>query len=484
MTDKIYTTDGREIPTIWDGMQVVPPYRNKSIEKITFYSEEVRKAELKRAGYNTFQIKAKFVPIDLLTDSGTSAMSKEQWAAMMLGDEAYAGSESFEKLEAAVREVFGYKEVVPTHQGRAAERICAQVLNGTPDTLWGWIKRTYFKKYIPNNLYFTTSRLHQERTGAISLDVSIPEAIDPQSQFPWKGNIDIKKLENVIWKKGAKKIPFVRIEASLNMAGGQPFSMANLRDVSELCKKHGIFLLLDPTRVSNNAFMIQQNEEGFRKMPLKDIIKMICSLTDGCTMSSKKDHFVNIGGFFAVNDIKLATKARDLLVEDEGMKDYGGLAGYSMEAMAQGIYESTDEAYVAHYIGQSHFMGTEFLKRGVPIVEPIGVHGVFLDAKRFVPHIPQSQFPAQSLAAYIFKKTGIRGMERGIVSGQHGHEPYDGLELVRLTLPRRAYETGHCVYIVEQIAECYEHRNEIKGLRMVYEPEKLRFFNALFEPVE
>jgi len=346
------------------------------------------------------------------------------------------------------------------------------------------MKRTLQNKYIPNNLYFTTSRLHQEKTGATSLDVSVPEAIDPQNKFPWKGNIDVQKLEDVIKTKGAHNIPFVRIEAALNMAGGQPFSMANLIAVSALCKKHVIFLLLDATRVSNNAYMIQQKEEGFRNVPLKDIIKTICSLTDGCTMSSKKDHFVNIGGFFAVNDQRIATLAKDMLVEYEGMDSYGGLAGYSMEALAQGIYESTDETYVAHYLGQSHFMGTEFLNNGVPIVEPIGAHGIFLDMKRFVPHIPQWQHPAQAGAAYIFQKTGIRGMERGIVSGQHGHEPYDGLELVRLTLPRRAYETGHLVYIVEQITKCYEHRDEIKGLKMVYEPKNLRFFRARFELIE
>jgi len=476
MTEKRFTTDGREIPTILGGRMLVPPFKNKAIEFIRLYPEEIRARELAAAGYNTFQIPSEYVFIDFLTDSGTTAMSDRQWAGMMMGDESYAGSKSFKKVEAAVRDVFGYKEVIPTHQGRGAEHICAKVLIPQKENTSGW--------WIPNNLYFTTSRFHQENAGAKWIDVSVSEAVDPVSTFKWKGNIDISKLEAVILEKGAVNIPFVRIEASLNMAGGQPFSLANLAEVSAVCKKYGIFFLLDATRISDNAYEIQQKEDGYQNVFLGEIIKKICSYTDGCTMSSKKDHYVNIGGFFAVNNDAVAVAAKDMVVVFEGLDSYGGMAGYSMEALAQGIYESTDAAIVGHYVAQSRYMGEEFLRLGVPVVAPIGVHGVFLDAKRFVPHLPQSQFPAQSLASAIYEKTGIRGMERGIVSGQHGHEEYDGLELVRLTLPRRVYELAHLTYVVEAIHEMYLRRDTIKGLKMVYEPEALRFFRARFEPVE
>lgn len=448
-----------------------PPYKNKSVELIRRISREARLAAIREAGFNTFLLRSDDVFIDLLTDSGTSAMSDEQWAGIMKGDEAYAGSRNFYHLEDAVRDVFGYRYVVPTHQGRGAEHIMAKVLikNG------GW---------VPNNLYFTTSRLHQEYAGGTWIDVSIKEARDPQNTHPFKGNIDIEALERVIKEKGEKQIPFVRIEASLNMAGGQPFSMENMGALSNVCRKHGIFLLLDATRIVENAYFIRQHEAGYASKSLKEIVREICSYADGCTMSSKKDHFVNIGGFLATGKEDVFEKAKELVVVYEGLHTYGGMAGRDMEAAAIGMRESVErEELVEHYISQVAFLGSELRKRGIPIVEPVGAHAVFLDAKRFFPHIPQKEFPAQSLTAEIYIEGGVRTMERGIVSGQHGSEPYDGLELVRIAIPRRVYELAHLLYTADTVEIAWRGRGELKGLRMVYEPPALRFFQARFERI-
>lgn len=473
-----FTSDDREMlpecPTILDGRFLVPPYKNKMIERICKLPREALQEELRRAHYNTFQIKAKKVFINLLTDSGTSAMSQEQWGALMQGDESYAGSDSFDKLEYAERQVFGYRYLIPTHQGRGAEHISSKILI-TPK------KRK--KQWVPNNLYFTTSRFHQENAGGIWVDVSVPEASNPESMFPFKGNIDLSKLEWVIKKRGAENIPFVRIEACLNMAGGQPFSFENISAVSALCRKHGIFLLLDATRLSDNAQFIQEKESGWNHVPQKKIMRDICDLTDGCTMSCKKGHYANIGGFFAVNDEKLADKAKDLLVAYEGLDSYGGMAGRDMEAVAVGMYESTDEATVRHYLAQARYLGEELTKQDIPVAQPIGAHGVFINAKLFLPHIPQEEFPAQTLAAELYLEGGICSMERGIVSGQHGYDPYGGMELVRLTLPRRVYELAHIMYVKEVIERLYRRKSKIRGLRMTYEPELLRFFRARFEPI-
>lgn len=449
-----------------------PPYKNKSIESIRLIPRKERVGAIQNAGYNTFLLKSEDVFIDLLTDSGTSAMSDRQWAGLMRGDEAYAGSRNFDHLEKAVQDIFGYKYIVPTHQGRAAEHLMAKILVAEKGS------------FIPNNLYFTTSRLHQELAGGIWIDVGVPEAKDPQSSHPFKGNIDMKALRKVIHEKGAEHIAFVRIEASLNMAGGQPFSMDNLADVSKICRSHNIFLLIDATRVVENALFIREREKVFADMPLKHVVRQICSFTDGCTMSSKKDHFVNIGGFLATNQEDVFIKAKRLVVVYEGLHTYGGMSGRDMEALAIGIRESVeDEELVEHYVGQVKFMGNGLLEKDIPIVEPVGAHAVFLDAKRFLPHMPQEQFPAQTLTGEIYVEGGVRTMERGIVSGQHEKEPYHGLELVRITLPRRVYDLAHLAYAVEAIDKVYQRRDKIRGLRMTYEPRDLRFFQARFEKI-
>ena len=450
---------------------VPPPYKNKVIEPIFLIAKEQRAGAIQEAGYNTFLLRSQDVYIDLLTDSGTSAMSDNQWAGMMLGDEAYAGSRNFYALEQAVHDVFGYKYVVPTHQGRAAEHLIAKILIGKEGG------------YVPNNFYFTTSRAHQELAGGICVDVSIAEANDPSSAYPFKGNIDTDKLEQVIRDKG--NIPFVRIEACLNMAGGQPFSMANLVQVSLICRRYGIFLLLDATRVVENTYFIKQRESGYLGKSLTEIIREICSYTDGCTMSSKKDHLVNIGGFLAVNDEKIFEKAKEQVVVYEGLHTYGGLAGRDMEAIARGMRESAErEEYVEYYVSQVQYLWHELKNSDIPVVEPAGAHAVFVDAKKLYPDLQQSRFPAQTLAAEIYFAGGVRTMERGIVSGQHGQQAYDGLELVRITIPRRVYDLAHLQYVAEVVKRAQNRFLLPEGLKMVYEPPTLRFFQARFEKIE
>lgn len=446
-----------------------PVFRAKMIEFIYPKTIEERVAAIERAGFNTFLLDADDVYIDLLTDSGTSAMSDHQWSALMLGDEAYAGSKSFTKLAQAVTELYGYPYVVPTHQGRGAEHIMAQVLVSGE------------RKFVPNNFYFTTSRFHQEHAGGTWIDVSTPEASEPIDDFPFKGNIDIVKLEAFISKNGAGTLAFVRIEACLNMAGGQPFSMANLREVSSLCRKNNIFLLLDATRISENALFIKQREDGYQSKSLPEILREICDLTDGCTMSSKKDHYVNIGGFLATRDEKVFEKAKEQVVLFEGLHTYGGMSGRDMEALAVGVRESAREDLVHQYTNQVLSLGNMFIERGIPVVKPIGAHAVFVDAAEFLPHLPQSAYPAQTLAAETYIQGGVRTMERGIISGQHGKEPYHGLELVRFTLPRRVYNSEHLQFVADSLEELWHRRDTVAGLRITYEPAALRFFQARFE---
>jgi tyrosine phenol-lyase len=389
---------------------------------------------------------------------------------MELGDEAYAGSRSFFRLESAVRKVYGYRHLIPTHQGRGAEHLLARVLV-TPGRL------------VPSNLYFTTSRVHAELAGGIWTDVSIPEASDPASEHPFKGNIDLVALERVLSGAGPHGVAFVRQEACLNMAGGQPFSMENLRGVRELTLGHGVPFILDATRVAENALFVKRREPGYADRTLASIVREIADLSDGAVFSSKKDHFVPIGGLLALNDDAAAEHARELVVVYEGFPHYGGIAGHDMEALARGIYESTDERIVAHYVGQSAYLGSLLIDAGVPVVLPLGAHAVFLDAKRFLPHLAQDRFPAQALAGAIYLEGAVRTMERGIVSGQHGHEPYDGLELVRLTIPRRVYTGEHLEYTADVVERVFRSGADVDGLRMTYEPESLRFFQARFEPI-
>ena len=451
------------------------PYKIKMVELLRMTTPEERQRAIREAGYNTFLLRSRDVYIDLLTDSGTSAMSDRQWSGLMMGDEAYAGSENYYHLEDAVREYYGYKHLVPTHQGRGAEHLMSKIMIREGD-------------FIPGNMYFTTTRLHQEIAGGTFVDVIVDEAHDPSSSHPFKGDVDLQKLDRLVQEVGADHIPYISLEGCVNMAGGQPFSMANLKELNAYCRKHNIPIMLDATRTIENAWFIRRREEGYADKSIREILREICDLTDGATMSAKKDLLVNIGGFFACNDDELFLKAQNMVVVYEGLHTYGGLAGRDMEAMAQGLREAVMQEHQDARIGQVRYLGVHLRKAGVPIVRPIGSHAIFLDAKAFLPHLDQDQFPAQTLAAELYLGAGIRAMERGNVSA--GRDPATGknrrppLELVRLTLPRRVYTQAHMDVVVEAVAEVYERRNEIRGLKMVYEPEYLRFFQARFEPLE
>jgi tyrosine phenol-lyase len=370
-----------------------------------------------------------------------------------------------------VQDVYGYKYLVPTHQGRGAENIISKILIKPGDI-------------VPGNMYFTTTRLHQELAGGKFEDIIIDEAHDPENEHPFKGNVDLKKLDKLVTQYGADKIPYVSIATSVNMAGGQPISIANLKELRAYTAKHGIRIIHDMTRVAENAHFIQQREPGYDHVPIRQIVKEICSLTDGATMSAKKDALVNIGGFLAINDWDVFEEARNLVVVYEGLHTYGGLAGRDMEAMAIGIRESVDDDHIHARVGQVVYLGEKMISFGIPIVKPIGGHGIFVDAKKFLPHIPQSDFPAQTLAAEVYLDSGVRTMERGIVSAgrkPNGENYCPKLELVRFTIPRRVYTQAHMDVIAESTARVFDRRNKIKGLNMVYEPKYLRFFQARFE---
>ncbi|MFZ2058004.1 MAG: tyrosine phenol-lyase [Acidimicrobiales bacterium] len=451
------------------------PFRIKVVEAITMTTREHREAAMAEAAWNTFLLRAEDVYIDLLTDSGTSAMSDRQWAALMVGDEAYAGSRSFYHLEAAVRDVYGYPELVPTHQGRGAEHILSQILIKPGDV-------------IPGNMYFTTTRFHQERAGGTFVDVIIDEAHDPASLHPFKGNVDLAKLQAVIDEHGPERIPYISVETNVNLAGGQPLSLENLRATYALCERHGILVMLDATRALENAWFIQQREPGYSDHSVKEILLEICANSDGATVSSKKDNLVNIGGFLALRDPELARKARTLLVAFEGLHTYGGMSGRDMEALAEGIREMVEtDDHVRARIGQVEYLGNKLISAGVPVVVPIGGHGVFLDARSILSHVPQERFPAQALAAAIYVDSGVRTMERGIVSAgrdaRTGENHHPKLELVRLAIPRRVYTQAHMDVVAESVVEVHSQRESIGGLQFTYEPEELRFFLARFAPV-
>ena len=449
------------------------PYKIKMVEHLRMTSPEERARAAAEAGYNTFLLRSDDVYIDLLTDSGTSAMSDRQWAAMMIGDEAYAGSRNFYRLEQAMREHYGYKHLIPTHQGRGAEHLLSQIA----------IKPG---QVVPGNMYFTTTKLHQELAGGTFADVIIAEAHDPASEHPFKGNVDLEKLRRLIEKHGAENIAYLSLETNVNMAGGQPCSLANIRDTCSLCHEHGISVFLDATRAAENAFFIKEREAGQQDKTLAEILREICSHTDGCTMSAKKDSLVNIGGFLALNDDALAEKARNMVVVYEGLHTYGGMAGRDMEAMAVGIAESVSWDHQHARIGQVEYLGHKLIDAGVPVVHPVGGHGIFLDAQAFLPHIPREYFPAQALAAALYVDSGVRAMERGAVSagrGPDGENLYPKLELVRLTLPRRVYTQAHMDVTAESVISLFEEPQRVVGLKFTYEPEHLRFFQARFEPV-
>jgi tyrosine phenol-lyase len=448
------------------------PYKIKVVEPVKMTTKKYREEKIAEAGYNTFLLRSEDVYIDLLTDSGTNAMSDYQWAGMMMGDEAYAGSRNFYNLEEMVQKYYGYKYLVPTHQGRGAEHMLSQAM----------IKKG---QYVAGNMYFTTTRLHQELAGGVFVDVIIDEAHDPQAIHPFKGNVDLNKFENLIKSKGAENIAYITVGAPVNMAGGQPVSMENMKKVHRMAHSNGIKVVLDATRNMENAYFIQQREDGYKNKTVTEIHKEFCSYSDAATMSAKKDLLVNIGGFVAVNDWDLFEELRNMVVIYEGLHTYGGLAGRDMEAMARGIEEAIQDDNIKARVEQVQYFGNLLIDFGIPIVLPVGGHAVFLDAKRFYPHLKQDLFPAQMLASQLFVESGVRAMERGIVSAGRNKETGDhnrpNLELVRLTIPRRVYTQSHLDVVAYDVNELYQKRDEAKGLRMVYEPKYLRFFQARFE---
>ncbi len=450
------------------------PWKIKMVEPLHIPDAATRHAAIAEAGYNTFLLRSADVYIDLLTDSGTSAMSDRQWAGLMLGDEAYAGSRNYYRLEDTVQRYYGYKHLVPTHQGRGAEHL---------------ISRACIKpgQLIAGNMYFTTTRLHQELAGGIFVDVIIEAAHDPTSEHPFKGDVDLDKLETLIAKHGAENIAYVSLGATVNMAGGQPVSMGNVKALRALCDRFGIKMFLDATRLAENAFFIQEREEGYQDKTIAEISHELCSYTDGAWMSAKKDSLVNIGGWLAVNDDKIFEELRNLVVVYEGLHTYGGMAGRDMEALAIGIEESMRDDHMRARIGQVRYLGGLLAEWGIPMVLPVGGHAIFLDAKRFYAHLTQDQLPAQTLAANLYLESGIRGMERGVVSAgrdaKTGKHRYPALELVRLTIPRRVYTQAHMDVTAEAVKAVWDARGKAKGLEFVYEPKYLRFFQARFAPL-
>ncbi|OGO27230.1 MAG: tyrosine phenol-lyase [Chloroflexi bacterium RBG_16_54_18] len=450
------------------------PWKIKMVEPLTMTDRPYRQTAMQDAGYNTFLLRSEDVYIDLLTDSGTNAMSDRQWAGMMLGDEAYAGSRNFYHLEEAVQTYYGYRYLVPTHQGRGAEHLLSQVM----------IKPG---QIIPGNMYFTTTRLHQELAGGTFVDVIIDEAHDPQSLHPFKGDVDLDKLQGLIERVGAGNIAYISLAGTVNMAGGQPVSMQNVRLLRGLCDRYNIRIYLDATRMVENALFIQEREDSYAGKSIAQILKEFCSYTDGAWMSAKKDNLVNIGGWLAVNHNDLFEELRNMVVIYEGLHTYGGLAGRDMEAMAIGIVEAVQDEHVRSRVGQVRYLGQLLLDWDIPIVQPVGGHAIFLDARSIYPHLPQALFPAQTLAAELFLDSGIRSMERGVVSAgrdpETGDHRYPKLELTRLTIPRRVYTQAHMDVVAESVKAVYDARQQTRGLKMVYEPKYLRFFQARFEPI-
>jgi tyrosine phenol-lyase len=468
MPKEIYQTMGQQ----FGRRSWAEPWKIKMVEPIHMISPEERYHAIKEAGYNSFLLRSEDVYIDLLTDSGTNAMSDRQWAGIMMGDEAYAGSRNFYHMEEAIQTYYGYKYIVPTHQGRGAEHLISQAAIEPG-------------MYVPGNMYFTTTRIHQELAGGTFMDVIIDEAHDPTHQHPFKGNVDLDKLRALIEQVGADKIAYISLAGTVNMAGGQPVSIANVRALRELCDQHGIRIYLDATRMAENCFFIQEREEGYASKSIAEILLEFCSYTDGAWMSAKKDHLVNIGGWLAVNHEDIFDLARNMVVIYEGLHTYGGMAGRDMEALAIGIGESVDDDHIRSRVRQIRYLGRLLLDWGIPIVEPVGGHAIFLDAKRMYPQIPQDQFPAQTLTAELYIDSGVRAMERGIVSAgrdpETGDHRYPALELTRLAVPRRVYTQAHMDVVAESLKAVYEARKQTRGMKMIYEPKYLRFFQAKFE---
>lgn len=451
---------------------IIEPFRIKSVEPIKFTTEPERVSILKRASYNPFLIRAEDVLIDLLTDSGTSAMSAKQWAGIMDGDESYAGSKSFFRFETVVRNLTGLKHIIPTHQGRAAEKILFSIVGGKG-------------KYIPNNTHFDTTRANIEFSGAEAVDFLNETGKHPETIAPFKGDMDIEALERFIQEKGRENIPLCLITVTNNSGGGQPVSMRNIRETKKLLRKHNIPLFLDACRFAENAYFIKLREKGYSNMSVRDIAREMFSHVDGCTMSAKKDALVNIGGFFAVNDDALATQGRNLLIITEGFPTYGGLAGRDLEAIAQGLDEILDEHYLQYRIRSVEYLGEKLTNAKVPIVQPPGGHAIYLDAKRFAPHIPPRQYPGQSIVCELFKVGGIRAVEIGsVMFGKYDSTTQElispPMELVRLAVPRRVYTQSHIDYVFEVIEQVFADRQKLRGMEIVREAPTLRHFTATF----
>jgi tyrosine phenol-lyase len=446
---------------------IIEPFRIKSVEPLRQTTPEERETFLKRAGYNLFELRAVEILIDLLTDSGTSAMSTNQWAAMMRGDESYAGSESFFRFKAVIDELTGFKHVIPTHQGRAAERILFTVMCKPGHV-------------VPSNTHFDTTRANIEFTGARAVDLPLPEAADTQARIPFKGNMDVSALARLIETDGAEKIPLVMLTVTNNSGGGQPVSMANIRAVRELTSRYNIPLYLDACRFAENAWFVQQHEPGFHRLTPKQVAQAMFSYADGCTFSAKKDAFANIGGFLCTNDDLLAQKETELLILTEGFPTYGGLAGRDLEAIAVGLDEVLDPDYLEYRIASTRYLGRHIADHGVPIVEPPGGHAIYIDAGRMLPHIPRHEFPGQSLAVELYRHAGVRSVEIGsVMFGENARH-----ELLRLAIPRRVYTQSHIDYLVEAILEVNARKNELRGFKIVSAPRALRHFTARFEPLQ
>jgi len=454
---------------------IIEPFKIKSVEPIRSTTVPERETILRKAFYNPFLIHADDVLIDLLTDSGTSAMSSRQWAGIMDGDESYAGSRSFFRFEKTVRELTGLRHIIPTHQGRAAEKILFSIMGGAG-------------KFIPNNTHFDTTRANVEFTGATGVDFVTEVGKKPEVRADFKGNMDIEALEAFIKKTGPANIPLCMLTVTNNSGGGQPVSMKNIRETKAMLKRYGIPLFLDACRFAENAYFIKLREPGYEKVSVRDIAKEMFSYADGCTMSAKKDALVNIGGFLAMNDDALAVKSRNLLIVTEGFPTYGGLAGRDLEAIAQGLDEILEEDYLRYRIRSVEYLGEKFTAIGIPIVQPPGGHAIYIDAKALLPLIPQHEYPGQAVVVELYRAGGIRCVEIGsVMFGKY--DPIDGrlqsppMELVRLAIPRRVYTQSHIDYVVEATIEVFQRRNELRGLRIVAEPPALRHFTARFEEV-
>ena len=455
--------------------RIIEPFRIKVVEPIRMTTPEERAGWLRGAGYNVFKLRAEDVLIDLLTDSGTSAMSADQWGALMHGDESYAGSKSWYRFEAVVREVFGFTHVIPTHQGRAAERI-----------LFSTVCRS--GHVVPSNTHFDTTRANIEATGASAVDLPVPEGLVPAEPHPFKGNLDVEGLGRLIDEVGAERIPLCMVTVTNNTGGGQPVSMANIRTVGELCRSHGIPLYIDACRFAENAFLIKQREHGYAEAPVREIVREMFSYADGCTMSAKKDGLANIGGFLATNDASLARQEENLLILTEGFPTYGGLAGRDLEAIAVGLQEVLHEDYLTYRIEVIRYLGQHLTDGGVPIVQPPGGHAVYIDAAAFLPHVPPLKLPGQSLVAELYLDGGVRAVEIWTVMFGHtdpdtGEEVPSKMELVRLAIPRRVYTKSQIDYLVDVTLNVWARREDIGGFRFVEREPVLRHFTARFEPL-